>query len=96
MEKVKVLAEWMGKARHVVVHTGAGISTSAGIPDFRGPNGVWTLEKKGEKPEINISFDSAVPTVTHMCLKAFTETGQNLKTTLFVHMHLELNGYPSH
>ncbi|KAJ8718373.1 hypothetical protein PYW08_002610 [Mythimna loreyi] len=71
--KCKVLAQLIGEAKHVVVHTGAGISTSAGIPDFRGPNGVWTLEKKGQKPNINISFDDAVPTKTHMILKKLVE-----------------------
>ena len=58
-EKVEKLFKWMNESKHVVVYTGAGISTSAGIPDFRGPKGVLTLEEKGLKPDINISWDDA-------------------------------------
>lgn len=42
MRDVQTVARWVGAAEKVTVLTGAGISTDSGIPDFRGPNGVWT------------------------------------------------------
>jgi NAD-dependent deacetylase len=43
------IASWIRAARAVLVMTGAGISTESGIPDFRGPQGVWTRNPKAEK-----------------------------------------------
>jgi NAD-dependent deacetylase len=44
-----VLPDWLTEAQRVVVLTGAGISTESGIPDYRGPNGVWTKDPDAEK-----------------------------------------------
>ncbi len=46
---VAAVARWIDAARRVVVLTGAGISTESGIPDFRGPQGVWTRNPAAEK-----------------------------------------------
>jgi NAD-dependent deacetylase len=43
------IAGWLRNARYVTVLTGAGISTESGIPDFRGPQGVWTKNPAAEK-----------------------------------------------
>ena len=40
---------WLTEADRVVVLTGAGISTDSGIPDFRGPKGLWTRNPEAEK-----------------------------------------------
>jgi len=48
-DPVATVRRWVDAARRVVVLTGAGISTESGIPDFRGPQGVWTRNPQAEK-----------------------------------------------
>ncbi len=41
--------ELIAAASNIAVLTGAGISTDSGLPDFRGPNGIWTKNPEAEK-----------------------------------------------
>ena len=52
----------------VVIHTGAGLSTAAGIPDFRGPQGVWTLQAKGQAVAMSRRYEEVGPTRAHMVI----------------------------
>lgn len=46
---IKNVRGWVEQSRRIVALTGAGISTESGIPDFRGPKGLWTQNPKAEK-----------------------------------------------
>jgi len=78
---------WIDAATRVVVLTGAGISTDSGIPDFRGPKGVWTRNPAAEKQSTiqNYLADPAVrraaPTADG--LRAYGSNGQRAMAYVF-------------
>lgn len=75
-EKIARLTMMIRKSKHLVVFTGAGISTSCGIPDFRGPTGIWTLQRGGNAlPEASLPFHRAMPSMTHMALVELERAG---------------------
>lgn len=69
---VEQARRWVDAARCVVVLTGAGISTDSGIPDFRGPQGVWTKNPKAEKLS-DIRYYMADPEVRVMAWQSRME-----------------------
>lgn len=73
--KAARLAGMVRASRHVVLFTGAGVSTAAGIADFRGPDGVWTRELQGLPPPEGKSFAEARPTAAHRVVAAMLKAG---------------------
>jgi NAD-dependent deacetylase len=60
--ELALLAAWLREARQTVMLTGAGVSTESGIPDFRGPDGIWTRDPRAERLS-NIGYYVADPAV---------------------------------
>lgn len=48
-EQLQRAAQLFARARRVTALTGAGVSTASGIPDFRGPQGVWTKDPTAQR-----------------------------------------------
>ena len=75
----ELVRRWVDEAQRVVVLTGAGISTDSGIPDFRGPQGVWTKNPKAEKLS-DIRYYMADPEVRRLAWQSRLEhTAWNAK-----------------
>jgi NAD-dependent deacetylase len=65
--RIEILANWIYESNKLVVFTGAGISTESGLPDFRGPDGVWTRRGKG-LPVEHRDFSKAFPNSGHYAI----------------------------
>jgi NAD-dependent deacetylase len=61
-DHIDLVRRWIREAARIVALTGAGISTESGIPDFRGPQGVWTTNPKAERLS-NIHYYMSDPDV---------------------------------
>lgn len=62
MTPIDQVAGWLRSARSTVALTGAGVSTESGIPDFRGPDGIWTRDPAAERLS-NIGYYVADPAI---------------------------------
>jgi NAD-dependent deacetylase len=74
-------AELISKSRSVVALTGAGISTSAGIPDFRGPQGLYVTRRYDPERVFHIEWFNSDPSYFYEFSRDFTETVKDIKPT---------------
>ena len=75
--KIQELAQYLYEARYPVFFTGAGISTESGLPDFRGPDGVWTRRDMGLPPRATAaSWDSVEPNAGHYAIVELQKMGK--------------------
>lgn len=64
---MQALKDLINKSKKITVFTGAGMSTESGIPDYRGPNGIWT--KALNVKTIQEKAENATPNDGHYAIK---------------------------
>ncbi|HEY0284263.1 MAG TPA: Sir2 family NAD-dependent protein deacetylase, partial [Vicinamibacterales bacterium] len=64
-DPIDLVRTWVSSSARIVALTGAGISTESGVPDFRGPQGVWTTNPKAERLS-NIHYYMSDPEVRRL------------------------------
>jgi NAD-dependent SIR2 family protein deacetylase len=76
-QRIETIAQWIIDCEHLVAFTGAGISTDSGIPDFRGPDGVWTRRDAGlAPPRWRVSPGEVKPNASHLALVELQQLGK--------------------
>ena len=75
-DKIELAVKWIYESNHLVVFTGAGISTESGLPDYRGPDGVWTRRDKGLPPPKSPPWDQVKPNQGHSAIVELLKMGK--------------------
>jgi len=76
-QHIETIARWIAGSGHIVAFTGAGISTDSGIPDFRGPDGVWTRRDAGlPRPRWRVPPGQIEPNSSHLSLFELQRLGK--------------------
>jgi NAD-dependent SIR2 family protein deacetylase len=76
-QRIQTLARWFHESKYLVVFTGAGISTESGLPDFRGPDGLWTRRDKGlPSSSASVPWHEAEPNAGHFAVLELQRLGK--------------------
>jgi len=87
VEALETVRDWVRNAQKITILTGAGISTDSGIPDFRGPQGLWTKNPEAEKMA-TLQVYMADPEVRKRSWQWRLETQQNKREPNAGHLSL--------
>jgi NAD-dependent deacetylase len=81
MMNTQKLAGLIRKSHHIVALTGAGISTAAGIPDFRGPNGLYVTRRYDPEKTFDIDWFNTDPRTFFAFARDFLRTVDRIQPT---------------